>query len=297
MKSIIVIFTLSACIFGTTYAAPYPGSSEIALLNGMTSAKQMQGDYNIGGETIIQERKDAEAQFFGTIAASILLPLVINALTGSVTIQTTEDVNDLQTLLANIESSSMDEEAKVQVFGALLRGALKLGPKAFRLLKAGGKKAWDFAEKLTPGLLISDLVSGIGGSTQTQESEDNPLQMLQDTSSNSMKEEADAQGVRNTVLRNTVGRFGKYLIKKTPKLIDYIKAGTVGTGIGIGADWLRRKIFGRNMMVQASGEAVNVPRYEKLFELLNQLEAERDLKKDPKAAFFAAGLPEDSPGK
>ena len=238
MKSIIVIFTLSACILGTAYAAPYPGSSEIALLNGMTSAK----------------------------------------------------------LLENIESSSMDEEAKVQVFGALLRGALKLGPKAFRLLKAGGKKAWDFAEKLTPGLLISDLVSGIGGSTQTQESEDNLLQMLQDTSSNSMKE-ADAQGVRNTVLRNTVGRFGKYLIKKNPKLIDYIKAGTVGTGIGIGADWLRRKIFGRNMMVQASGEAGNVPRYEKLFELLNQLEAERDLEKDPKAAFFAAGLPEDSPGK
>ena len=283
MKSIIVIFTLSACILGTAYAAPYPGSSEIALLNGMTSGKQ------IGGETRIQERKDAEAQFVGKLV-SILLPLVINALAGGVTIQKTEDVNDLQTLLANIESSSMDEEVKVQgLIGDLLKGAVKLGPPALELIKA-----------------LSDLVNGVGGSTQPQESENsaediNDLQtLLANIESSSMDEEAKVQG-----LASLFGKLG-------PKALQLLKAGgrkawdfADKLTPGLLASDLINAIRGSTQPQESEDNRLQmlqaVPHYEKLFKLLNQLEAkrdfERDLEKEAKASFFAAGLQEDSAGK
>ena len=320
MKTIILIIALSACVLGIASAAPYPvSSSETALLNRIMTAEktaQMQGvedgkDYKAfqelmesiqsitsGGYTNIQESEDAEAQLFGSLgmlAASIILPEVISRLTGGeVTIQETEDIADLQMLLENIESSSVDKEAKVQFIGGLVKGlkaGLKLFPKAFGLLKKGGKKAWEFAEKLTPGLLVSDLVGSIGGSIQTHKSEDGAdmehlLQLLEDTSSNGMNEEADAQRhIKNQIFRNTFGRLGSYIIKKNPKLIDYIKSGTVGAIIGLGGDRLLKKIFGEKIMARVSGEAGDVPRYEKLFELLNQ-EPEGGMDKEAKTSFY-----------
>ena len=293
MKSIIVIFTLSACVLGTAYAAPYPGSSEIALLNGMTSAEKMQGGYDFGGEMTIQERKDAEAQFLGTLslfglslAVSLLFPDITNGLQ-EVTIQKTEDITRLEMLLANIESSSMDEEAKVQILGTIFKGALKFLPKALQLLKTGGKAALGFADKLAPGLLAAELLDSFEG----EDSDDiKELQQLQkDTSSNDMKEAAEAQGkIANTIWK----RLGSYFVNKTPKVIDYIKGGAVGALIGAAGDRLLQQLgLGEKMIVQTSGKAGNDHRYEKLFELL---EPERGMNKEAKASFFAAG---DSPGK
>ena len=292
MKSIIVIFTLSACILGTAYAAPYPGSSEIALLNGMTSAEKMQGDYNIGGETTIQDREDAEAQILAAILPEpLLLSEIIRRLHGEVTIQKSEDITGLEILLENIaeniESSSMDKEAKVQLLGTLLKSGLKFLPKAFQILKTGGKKALDFADKLTPGLFAYEIFNAFGGSTQTQASEDgvdmkHSLQLVEDTSSNSMKEEAEAQGTANKVWK----MLGRYINKTHPKLIKTIKSGKFGAMFG---GKLRKRLgLGEKMIVQTSGEAGNDHRYEKLFELLG------GMNKEAKASFFAAG---DSPGK
>ena len=227
-------------------------------------------------------------EFIKKLSPGFVVSDLVDAIGGSIQAQGSEDIANLQSLLENIELSSMDEEAKAQFIGALLKG-LKGFPKALGLLKTGGKTVWNFLDKLTPGLLVSDVIGAVGGSTQTQESEDdvNMKHLLQtmESTSNGMNDEADAETIKNHILRNTIGRLGSYIIKKNPKLVEYINSGTVGAFLGAAADRLLETIFGDKMMAQASAKAGKVPHLEKLFKLLNK-KPKGGTDKEAKASFY-----------